>query len=131
MKSPKPEVKLKRAIKNAGLKIREVADYIDHPYGTLACWLNGFSPMPDHARRKIEILVYSCREHDETLCSYITRTAKIDPLYDLARELFDIGITEQEFSNTIKKEGEAGEIIEYADRWKVQNHLRAIWEELG
>jgi len=55
----KSEKDLKFRIHEAGYNYREIADAIGHPYGTLTCWLNGFSALPDRARKEIESIISS------------------------------------------------------------------------
>jgi len=50
---PRPEFELKQSLRHAKLPLREVADRLETPYGTLAGWLNGFAPLPVEARREI------------------------------------------------------------------------------
>jgi len=54
---PLPEKMLKEKIHKSNLSVRQVSDCICRPYGTVACWLNGFAPLPDVYRRKIEDVI--------------------------------------------------------------------------
>jgi hypothetical protein len=54
---PEPEQLLKTRIRRSGYSVREVADLLRRPYGTVACWLNGFAPLPVDVRKLIVNLI--------------------------------------------------------------------------
>ncbi len=49
----RPEFELKEAMRLAGVRVLDVCERVQRPYGTLSSWLNGFSPLPSDVRREI------------------------------------------------------------------------------
>jgi cyanate lyase len=48
-----PETELKNNLKKAGISYRDVSNRLGRKYVTVNNWLNGFSRLPDDARKQI------------------------------------------------------------------------------
>lgn len=53
----KRESELKCKFKLAGVSQKDVATFCDVPYSTMASWLDGYAPMPEDVRKKIELFL--------------------------------------------------------------------------
>jgi len=51
------ERSLTARIRRVDSTIKQMADDLQTPYSTVVSWLNGFSPLPDEMRRKIESII--------------------------------------------------------------------------
>ena len=52
-----PDTKLIERLQSAGISRRMLVSELNTPYGTISCWLRGFSPMPTRARLQINNLI--------------------------------------------------------------------------
>lgn len=47
------ETKIKRRLKKAGITMAALCDKIGVKYFTMSCYLNGYNPMPNNTKEKI------------------------------------------------------------------------------
>lgn len=54
---PIVENELKKRIRRAGITQKDISQRLKVPYSTVSSWLNGFAPLPENIRQKIEQMI--------------------------------------------------------------------------
>lgn len=67
------EKELKRRLKENGITYKQLASHLGRSYQTIASWMNGFSPLPDTERIRIEKMIES-KTKNQTLELLVERT---------------------------------------------------------
>jgi len=64
-------LKIKKSMKCYCIKYRDLINLLNVKYSTLASWINGYTPMPEHIEAKIEAFIEEKIRQSESKVSRI------------------------------------------------------------